>query len=271
MPSGERVALKIILAISLVSLIALIAAPVMAAGPPAVGSAPVRGYAECLARTDADPTAGREAAAEWKRFGGGVPALICEALALSALGADDAAARALDDAATREPDLTRAQRAEMLALAAQFWLGAGRGDEADASATAALAIVPRQPDALRARGAARIGAARFAAAAVDLSAALDGALDGAPDDAGLWVARARARAGMFDHAGSADDAARALALAPDLAEAWLLKGLAEVALDRTGAAQTSLMAAIDADGAPPGGDIAARARATIQRMALAPR
>lgn len=267
MPSRERVALKIMLAISLVSLIALIAAPVMAAGPPAVGSAPVRGYAECLARTDADPTAGREAAAEWKRFGGGVPALICEALALSALGADDAAARALDDAATREPDLTRAQRAEMLALAAQFWLGAGRGDEADASATAALAIVPRQPDALRARGAARIGAARFAAAAVDLSAALDGA----PDDAGLWVARARARAGMFDHAGSADDAARALALAPDLAEAWLLKGLAEVALDRTGAAQTSLMAAIGADGAPPGGDIAARARATIQRMALAPR
>jgi hypothetical protein len=102
---------------------------------------------------------------------------------------------------------------------------------------------------------------------VDLSAALDGA----PDDAGLWVARARARAGMFDHAGSADDAARALALAPDLAEALLLKGLAEVALDRTGAAQTSLMAAIGADGAPPGGDIAARARAAIQRMALAPR
>jgi tetratricopeptide (TPR) repeat protein len=71
---------------------------------------------------------------------------------------------------------------------------------------------------------------------------------------------------MFDHRGALQDAGRALALTPDLAEALLQKGLAEVALGDKPAARESLLAAIDADA--PGGDVAARARSAIQTMAL---
>jgi tetratricopeptide (TPR) repeat protein len=251
--------LKIILAAPIAALIAALAAPVAAQGLP-----PVRTYQACLDRTDRNANAGREAAAEWKRFGGGAPARICEALALSSLGAHAAAARALDEAAATSPDVGAADRAEMLALAAQFWLTAGEGAQAEASADAALTLAPGHDAAHRVRGVVRLATERYAAAADDLSVALRGA----PDDPLLWTARARARAGMFDPAGAAEDARHALTLAPGLAEALLQKGLAEVALRDAPAARDSLMAAIRADGPPPGGDVAVRARAAIQQMAL---
>ncbi|MFT4792163.1 MAG: tetratricopeptide (TPR) repeat protein [Paracoccaceae bacterium] len=229
---------------------------------PAAAAAPVRSYAACLDAVDRTPEAGREAAAEWARFGGGLPARICEALALSALGAHSAAAQVLDRTAATAPGARPEDRAEMLALAAQFWRTARRGAEAEASANAALSLVPGHGGALRVRGLARLDAQSFGAAAADLTAAARSFLG----DAGLWTARAAARAGMFDHRGALQDAGRALALTPDLAEALLQKGLAEVALGDKPAARESLLAAIDADA--PGGDVAARARSAIQTMAL---
>lgn len=224
-------------------------------------AAPVRSYEACLNRIDRNPEAGREAAAEWARFGGGLPAQICEALALSALGAHGAAASALDRAAATAPGARPEDRAEMLVLAAQFWRTARQGAQAEASADAALTLVRGHGGALRMRGLARLDAESYGAAAADLSAAARSF----PDDPGLWTARAAARAGMFDHRGALQDANRALALAPDLAEARLQKGLAEVALGDKPAARESLMAAIDAD---KGGDVSARARSAIQTMAL---
>jgi tetratricopeptide (TPR) repeat protein len=237
----------------------LVAAALTALAP--AHAAPVRSYEACLNRVDQSPEAGREAAAEWARFGGGLPAQICEALALSALGAHGAAASALDRAAATAPGARPEARAEMLVLAAQFWRAARRGAEAEASANAALSLVPGHGGALRMRGLARLDAQSYGAAAADLTAAGRSF----PDDPGLWTARAAARAGMFDHRGALQDAIRALALAPDLAEARLQKGLAEVGLGDKPAARKSLMAAIDAD---KGGDAAARARSAIQTMAL---
>lgn len=240
-------------------IIVLLAAMIVAAPAHA---AQVRSYDACLAAVDRNPEAGREAAGEWARFGGGAPAHICEALALSALGAHGAAAQVLDRAAATAPGARPEDRAEMLALAAEFWRTARRGAEAEASANAALSLVPGHGGALRIRGLARLDAESYGAAAADLSAAGRSF----PDDPGIWTARAAARAGMFDHRGALQDANRALALAPGLAEAWLQKGLAEVGLDDKPAARESLLAAIDAD--VPGGDVAARARSAIQTMAL---
>jgi regulator of sirC expression with transglutaminase-like and TPR domain len=222
----------------------------------------VRSYQACLNAVDRDPEAGREAAAEWARFGGGAPAQVCEALALSALGAYAAAAGTLDRTAATAPGARAEDRAEMLALAAEFWRAARRGAEAEASANAALSLVPGHGAALRVRGLARLDAESYGAAAADLSAAGRSF----PDDAGLWTARAAARAGMFDHRGALQDANRALALDPDLAEALLQKGLAQVALGDKASARETLLAAIDA--APEGGDVAGRARGAIQTMAL---
>ena len=49
--------------------------------------AEIRSADECAAAVAADPAAAREDAAVWLRMGGGVPARLCEASALAALGA----------------------------------------------------------------------------------------------------------------------------------------------------------------------------------------
>ena len=67
------------------------------AAPPAHGE--IRSAADCTAAVAADPAAAREDAALWQRTGGGVPARLCEAAALSALGANATAARLLTNLA----------------------------------------------------------------------------------------------------------------------------------------------------------------------------
>ena len=80
--------------------------PPPAAAPPSPEAAPAPAPAEnapiagadaldpdaCLALVERDPQEAAEAARRWFRFGGGVPAAVCESLALEAMGALGAAA-----------------------------------------------------------------------------------------------------------------------------------------------------------------------------------
>lgn len=240
------------------------AAPGFAAGLP-----PVRDYQSCLDRVDRDPAAGREAASEWIRFGkAGAPGRICEAVALSALGANESAARSLDRAAKEERE-DPALRASLWSLAAEFWLTDGRMTEAAVSADAALASAPEgdatRGDALRIRGLARLGNGEPEAAVIDLSGALG--FQAQAGKAELWAARARARNRIGDADGALADAGEALARDPGLAAAQLEKGRAQFSLGRDEAAREALMQAIRADGPAPGGRIAAEARREIQARA----
>ena len=247
----------------------LILGALLAAFLPALAFAapPVRAYQACLDRVARDPVAGREAAGEWLRFGrGGVQASLCEANALAALGAHASAARSLQEAAPTAP---KSVKAELLALAAEFWLAGGRGPEAEAAANAALTAAaegdPLRVAALRVRARLRLAEGAWTAAAIDLTGALGLAAPG--ERAGLRAARARARNGMEDAAGALADADAALAADSALAAAWLEKGRAELALGRPDAARESLLQAIVRDAEGEGGPSAAAARALLQAQA----
>ncbi|MGG7566089.1 hypothetical protein ACQ5SO_08015 [Rhodovulum sp. DZ06] len=246
---------------------ALLCLAALALPAPATALPPVRSYETCIDRVTNDAEAGREAALEWRRFGhGGAQARICEANALSALGAHGSAGQALDLAAREAP---AARRPGIFALAAELWLAAGRPAEALASAEAALKSAPEgaaaRRDALAVRARVRLAEAAWTAAAIDLSGALS--LPGDDRRAELLALRAEARVGMGDAPGALEDAAAAAVAAPGLAHAWLQKGLAETALGRAEAARESLLRAIREDGPAPGGAAAAAARAAIQAAA----
>ena len=128
------------------------------AAAPAHGE--IRSAEDCAAAVAADPAAAREDAALWQRTGGGVPARLCEAAALSALGANATAARLLTNLA-ENPNraIGRALRAVIFTDAARQWLDADQPDLAAAALDRADALAAAPPDrqVLRARVAAAAG------------------------------------------------------------------------------------------------------------------
>ena len=135
--------------------------PLVLATPAA---AEIRSAEDCAAAVAADPAAAREAAAVWHRLGGGVPARLCEADALAAMGAH-AHRRAAPDRGsprTRTAPSRPRVRAVVLADGAGQWLAAGRPDLARAALAEADKLTP--PDAARRppRRARRRGRGRLA-------------------------------------------------------------------------------------------------------------
>lgn len=96
---------------------------------PAPAAAEITSTDECQAAVAADPAQAREDAAIWFRSGGGVAARLCEADALSALGAHTTAATLLTRVAENP---NRAMNADLRVLvfgdAAAEWLAAERPD-----------------------------------------------------------------------------------------------------------------------------------------------
>ena len=100
---------------------------------PVQAVADIESAGACKAAVAVDPAAAREDAAAWARTGGGVPARLCEAEALAALGAHGTAAILLTRLA-ENPNraMTADLRAVVLGDAARQWLAAGRPDLARA-------------------------------------------------------------------------------------------------------------------------------------------
>lgn len=145
-------------------------------------------YADCTGRARTDPVAAIEAASAWRADGGGVPARHCLGLALAANGQSAAAAETLVAAA-------RAAEAERLPLTAELWAQAG-----------IAALLAGQP----------------AQAHAHLSTALVAAGNAGPRSGAILVDRARAAVELDRPAEARADLARAVHLAPDDPEAWLL-------------------------------------------------
>ncbi len=177
-------------------------------------------YDRCLAQVSDDPQRAAIDAQTWRDAGGAAPATHCLAMAQLALGQAEPAARLLLTLAT-QIDATAPVRAAMYSQASQAWQLAGRGDDAQAAAKAAVGLVSDNPDLW-------IDLATAATARKDYPAAVDGltralALD--PSRADILVLRAGANRlrGSLDAA--LDDVDRAITGDPDNAEALLERGV----------------------------------------------
>lgn len=201
----------------------------------AVPAADIGSAEDCQRAIDTDASTAREAAAVWARSGGGVPARLCEAAALEAMGATASAARILTALASNpNRAMDRDLRLVTLADGARLWLAAGAPDEAGAALDAADQLGPPTPER-------RLLRARVAAARSDWPAALaalDPVLEADPADGAARALRAAALRLSGDAAAAEVEADRARADAPDSPEALFEAAAARVELgDRTEAAR----------------------------------
>ena len=214
----------------------------------------------CAAGVAADPARAREEAAVWARLGGGVPARLCEAAALSALGAHASAAELLTRLA-ENPNraMTADLRATVLGDAASEWLAAERPDLARAVLAPVDGFAPPAADRLLLRAGAEAAEADWAAAAASLEAAL--AL--APEDALTLALLAAALRQQGDPLAAVAAADRARRIDPALPEA-----LFEAAAGRAEAGDTAGAGRLwlELIRAHPESALAADARANLQRL-----
>ena len=245
--------------------------PPPAAAPPSPEAAPAPAPAEnapiagadaldpdaCLALVERDPQEAAEAARRWFRFGGGVPAAVCESLALEAMGALGAAALRLDPAAVSAGSAAAA----LHQAAAGFWLRDDQPEAALNSAEAGLAMEPGAALLLRDKAEALAALGRGAEAL----APLDAVLEKAPQDVSALLLRARLRREAGEPEAALTDAETAARLAPEAPDAWLEAGAAQAALGRKPEAREALLKAVDLDRDGPVGE---EARLTLQQMEL---
>lgn len=203
----------------------LLAAAATALAPAA--GAEIRSADACQPAIAADAAAAREDAAQWARLGGGVPARLCEAAALEALGAGESAARLLTALAQNtNRAMTPELRTTIFEDAAHLWGETGRPDLARAALASADALTPPGPARLIAR-------ARAEAAARDWPAAresLEAALAQAPEDAQAQALHAATLRRTGEPTAALAAAERARALDPALAEALFEAAAAQAEL-----------------------------------------
>ncbi len=183
---------------------------------PGIATAAIRSAEDCARAVAANPAAAREEAAIWQRMGGGVPARLCEAEALAALGAHATAAQLLTGVATNpNRAMSAGLRATVLTDAARQWLDAGRADLSRTALAEADRITP--PDADRQLVAARADAAEGDWAAAETT--LRALLEQRPDDALAHALLAATLRNLGDPEAALPEAEQARRLDPALPEA----------------------------------------------------
>ena len=189
-------------------------------------------YATCLALAGEKPTEAYRSGLAWFKAGGGLPARHCVAVALVGLGDHEAAATRFETLAS-EMLLERTNlRAAMLGHAGQAWLLAGRPVRASQVQTEAISLRSDDPTLFVDRAVSLMTSKQYPAALADLNKAL--AL--APDFADAYLYRASAKRYVDDIGGAWVDVSDALVLAPGLPAALLERGiLSHMDGDRKGA------------------------------------
>lgn len=238
----------------------LTCAALLVATLPQLAAAEIADTDACKSAVIADPAKAREDAAVWARSGGGVPARLCEASALAALGAHATAAQMLT-AVAQNPNraMSVGLRAAVYADAADQWLAAGQPDVAVAALAQADRITPADPARLLLH-------ARADAALQDwpqAQAALQSLLAARPDDALAHALLAAALRNQDKPEAALAEADRARALAPDLAEAQFEQGAARAEIGDTKGAAEAWLALIEAH---PENSLAGLARLNLQRL-----
>jgi tetratricopeptide (TPR) repeat protein len=216
-------------------------------------------YADCLDRAERSPRTAFERALAWRDEGGGFAARHCAAVALVAAEHYPDAADRLERLAEDMHAAGHPRTAETLAQAGNAWLLAGFNERAVFVFTAALGLVPNNPDLLIDRARAHAAAERYDQAAADL----DLALAGAPERVDALVYRASARRRLDRLGDAAEDLAVALALDADHPEGLLERGMVRLALGDPAAARRDWLRLLDV---MPEGPTAELARTNLEKL-----
>jgi len=216
-------------------------------------------YEACLNMLASDPSGADAAAVAMAANGGGEAAQHCHALAQVELGNTEEGATLLDQLAAGSA-AQAASRATVFAQASQAWTMSGKSAQAYASATAALALSPDDPDLLIGHAIAGLALKKYTEAVADLTHALD--LDPKRGDA--LVLRAGAYRNLGKLAEAAADIAQALALDPDSADALLERGILRQRQGDLAGAKADWQMAADLAADTPTGDLAQQNLALLE-------
>jgi tetratricopeptide (TPR) repeat protein len=182
---------------------------------------PQEKYRACLALGDTNPTEAYRNGLAWFKMGGGLPARHCLAVALVGLG-DFAEAASRFETLARDLAVDRVDlRAAMLGHAGQAWLLAGRSVRATQVQGTAISLRLSDPALYVDRAVSLMTLKQYRAALADL----DKALALAPDFADAYLYRASAKRYVGDVAGAWVDVADTLTLAPGLPAGVLERGI----------------------------------------------
>lgn len=177
-------------------------------------------YERCLSLAKTDPAAARDVAEHWLSRGGAHPADHCYAVALVGLKQYKDGATHLEALAKTMDHAPNSLRADVLDQAAQAWLLQGDPARAFADDTAALNLLPGDPDLLVDRAEAAGSEGWFDKAVADLDKVL--ASDPSRVDALVYRASANRGLGKLDVA--LIDIDKAIGLAPNSVSALLERG-----------------------------------------------
>jgi len=229
--------------------------------PPHSAAADEATYDRCLALAKSDPGAARDLAERWQSRGGAHPADHCYAVALIGLKQYKEGATRLEALAQAMIHAPNSLRADVLDQAAQGWLLAGDPARAYSAETAALKLLPDDPDILIDRAEAAGSEGWYDKSLVDLDRVLK--LDPSRLDALIYRASAYRELGRLDEALA--DADRAIALAPNSVAALLERGnIRRIKGDNDGARQDWVRVSELA----PGSDADTEAKDNIERLEL---
>ena len=219
-------------------------------------------YNACLTQARDEPKAGYEAALDWHKAGGGLPARHCAAVALLGLDAFEEAATRLEKLAGEVPDARIDLRLGLIAQAAQGWMMAGRAERSAQLLSLVINIHPDDPQLRADRAVAWLSLGDYWAAIDDL----DIALQAAPKDAELLLYRASAYRYLGVPDLARDDVTRALAVDPDSPGAWLERGILDQLAGDKPAARRAWIKVLEV---APDGTVGDAARARLEALDVA--
>jgi tetratricopeptide (TPR) repeat protein len=229
--------------------------------PPRSAAADEATYERCLNLAKNDPGAARDLAEHWQSRGGAHPADHCYAVALIGLKQYKEGATKLETLSQAMVHAPNSLRAEVLDQAAQAWLLSGDPARAYATDTAALGLLPDDPDILVDRAEAAGSEGWYDKAVADLDRVLKA--DPSRIDALVYRATAYRELGKLDEA--AADIDRAVGLSPNSVAALLERGnIRHLKGDADGARKDWVRVSELA----PGSDADAEAKTNIERLEL---
>jgi tetratricopeptide (TPR) repeat protein len=229
--------------------------------PPRSAAADEATYERCLNLAKSDPGAARDLAEHWQSRGGAHPADHCYAVALVGLKQYKEGATKLEALAQAMVHAPNSLRAEVLDQAAQAWLLSGDPARAYATGTAALGLLPDDPDILIDRAEAAGSEGWYDKAVADLDRVLKA--DPSRIDALVYRATAYRELGKLDVASA--DIDRAVDLSPNSVAALLERGnIRRLKGDDDGARKDWVRVSELA----PGSDADAEAKTNIERLEL---
>lgn len=240
---------------------AFVLAAILPLAPAAAGAAeapPFQRYAACMTLARERPVEAWEEALAWTSLGGGEAARHCAATALIGMGEFQEAGGRLE-ALAQESRGGPAMRAGMLAQAAQAWMMMRWPERAHAALTAALKLVPDDPDLLIDRAVVLAEAKNYGQAKADL----DAVLSRSPGRVEALALRASANRYLDAPAAARLDIESALRLQPDFPDALVERGIQRRLANDLDGARQDWMKAI---GIAPESDAADLARANLARM-----